>query len=167
MGKNLLVGVGSKARKVKALYVGVGGKARKVKKVYVGVGGKARLVYTSYVKCTDLSFTVKYEDYVNSVGITGAKNHYAIVTATTVPANATANTITVNSYGSWRPAIIDSRSSSGNSFTFKFHIKAGVSNSLMTVAIVRHGDGVTYYVNADFSTDTINRVVIDKTLRKQ
>ena len=32
MGKNLLVGVGSKARKVKALYVGVGGKARKVKK---------------------------------------------------------------------------------------------------------------------------------------
>lgn len=49
MGKNLLVGVGSKARKVKALYVGVGGKARKVKKVYVGVGGKARLVYTSYI----------------------------------------------------------------------------------------------------------------------
>ena len=39
MAKNLLVGVGSKARKVKALYVGVGGKARKVKKVYVGVGG--------------------------------------------------------------------------------------------------------------------------------
>lgn len=47
MGKNLLVGVGSKARKVKALYVGVGGKARKVKKVYVGVGGKARLVWQS------------------------------------------------------------------------------------------------------------------------
>lgn len=47
MGKNLLVGVGGKARKVKALYVGVGGKARKVKKVYVGVGGKARLVYMS------------------------------------------------------------------------------------------------------------------------
>lgn len=55
MGKNLLVGVGSKARKVKALYVGVGGKARKVKKVYVGVGGKARLVYTSYIPVTGIS----------------------------------------------------------------------------------------------------------------
>ena len=56
MAKNLLVGVGSKARKVKALYVGVGGKARKVKKVYVGVGGKARLVYTSYVAVTGIAF---------------------------------------------------------------------------------------------------------------
>lgn len=57
MGKNLLVGVGGKARKVKALYVGVGGKARKVKKVYVGVGGKARLVYTSYVAVTGITVT--------------------------------------------------------------------------------------------------------------
>jgi len=56
MAKNLLVGVGGKARKVKALYVGVGGKARKVKKVYVGVGGKARLVYTSYVAVTGIAF---------------------------------------------------------------------------------------------------------------
>lgn len=56
MGKNLLVGVSSKARKAKALYVGVGGKARKVKKVYVGVGGKARLVYTSYVAVTGIAF---------------------------------------------------------------------------------------------------------------
>ena len=56
MAKNLLVGVGSKARKVKALYVGVGGKARKVKKAYVGVSGKARLVYTSYVAVTGIAF---------------------------------------------------------------------------------------------------------------
>lgn len=55
MGKNLLVGVSSKARKAKALYVGVGGKARKVKKVYVGVGGKARLVYQSYIPVTGIS----------------------------------------------------------------------------------------------------------------
>lgn len=55
MGKNLLVGVGSKARKVKALYVGVSGKARKVKKVYVGVGGKARLVWQSYVAATGVN----------------------------------------------------------------------------------------------------------------
>ena len=64
MGKNLLVGVGSKARKVKALYVGVGGKARKVKKVYVGVGGKARLVWAAYVKVTGITLTLndKYAD---------------------------------------------------------------------------------------------------------
>lgn len=57
MGKNLLVGVGGKARKAKALYVGVGGKARKVKKVYVGVGGKARLVYTSYIPLTGIAYS--------------------------------------------------------------------------------------------------------------
>ena len=56
MAKNLLVGVGSKARKVKGLYVGVGGKARKVKKAYVGVGGKARLVYQSYIPVTGIAF---------------------------------------------------------------------------------------------------------------
>jgi hypothetical protein len=55
MGKNLLVGVGGRARHVKALYVGIGGKARKVKKVYVGVGGKARLVYQSYIPVTGIS----------------------------------------------------------------------------------------------------------------
>lgn len=57
MGKNLLVGVGGKARHVKALYVGVGGKARKVKKVYVGVGGKARLVYQSYIPVTGITYS--------------------------------------------------------------------------------------------------------------
>lgn len=78
MGKNLLVGVGSKARKVKALYVGVGGKARKVKKVYVGVGGKARLVYTSYVAVKGIDIT--YEK---------SGNRTLIVHATVTPANAT------------------------------------------------------------------------------
>lgn len=78
MGKNLLVGVGSKARKVKALYVGVGGKARKVKKVYVGVGGKARLVYTSYVAVTG----VKLE-------IASTKDNTCIIKAVFTPANAT------------------------------------------------------------------------------
>lgn len=53
MAKNIYVGVGGKARKIKQLYVGVGGKARKVKKVYVGVGGKARLVY-AYYDCTKI-----------------------------------------------------------------------------------------------------------------
>ena len=68
MAKNLYVGVGSKARKVKALYVGVGGKARKVKKVYVGVGGKARLVYQSYIPVTGISYSYKtYYDSKNTV----------------------------------------------------------------------------------------------------
>lgn len=57
MGKNLFVGVGGKARHVKALYVGVGGKARKVKKVYVGVGGKARLVHQSYIPVTRITYS--------------------------------------------------------------------------------------------------------------
>lgn len=57
MAKNLYVGVGGKARHVKALYVGVGGKARKVKKVYVGVGGKARLVWQDYVAVTGISLS--------------------------------------------------------------------------------------------------------------
>lgn len=47
MAKDVYIGVGGKARKVKNLYIGVGGKARKVKKAYIGVGGKARLFYSA------------------------------------------------------------------------------------------------------------------------
>ena len=85
MGKNLLVGVGGKARKAKALYVGVGGKARKVKKVYVGVGGKARLVYTSYVAVTGITLTLndKYADEPT-------------ITAVFTPSNATNQKVTWN-----------------------------------------------------------------------
>lgn len=83
MGKNLLVGVGSRARHVKAMYVGVGGKARKVKKVYVGVGGKARLVYTSYVAVTGITLTLndKYADNPT-------------ITAVFTPSNATNQKVT-------------------------------------------------------------------------
>lgn len=85
MGKNLLMGVGDKARKAKALYVGVGGKARKVKKVYVGVGGKARLVYTSYVAVTGITLTLndKYADRPT-------------ITAVFTPSNATNQKVTWN-----------------------------------------------------------------------
>ena len=83
MAKNLLVGVGSKARKVKALYVGVGGKARKVKKVYVGVGGKARLVYTSYVAVTGITLTLS-DKYANK----------PTITAVFTPGNATNQKVT-------------------------------------------------------------------------
>ena len=88
MGKNLLVGVGSKARKVKALYVGVGGKARKVKKVYVGVGGKARLVYQSYIPVTGISASVVV------AGTTTYLRERGIVTISVSPDNATNKAIT-------------------------------------------------------------------------
>lgn len=84
MAKNLLVGVGSKARKVKALYVGVGGKARKVKKVYVGVGGKARLVYTSYVAVTGIAF-----DHLNQLNYNDLWIYFKLT-----PTNATNRSVT-------------------------------------------------------------------------
>lgn len=84
MAKNLLVGVGSKARKVKALYVGVGGKARKVKKVYVGVGGKARLVYQSYVAVTGIAF-----DHLNSSNYNDLWIYFKLT-----PTNATNRSVT-------------------------------------------------------------------------
>lgn len=87
MGKNLLVGVGGRARNVKALYVGVGGKARKVKKIYVGVGGKARLVYQSYIPVTGISLTgksgSKRDDWAN-----------CYITASFIPSNATNKNVT-------------------------------------------------------------------------
>lgn len=87
MGKNLLVGVGGRARNVKALYVGVGGNARKVKKVYVGVGGKARLVYQSYIPVTGISLTgksgSKYDDWWR-----------CYITASFSPSNATNKNVT-------------------------------------------------------------------------
>lgn len=96
MGKNLLVGVGSKARKVKALYVGVGGKARKVKKAYVGVGGKARLVYTSYVAVTRITLS--------------ADNEYGVIRATLSPSNATTQSVTwsIQSYNYTKFAVVES-----------------------------------------------------------
>lgn len=69
MGKNLFVGVGGKARHVKALYVGVGGKARKVKKVYVGVGGKARLVHQSYIPVTGITYSHLNDSNFNDLWI--------------------------------------------------------------------------------------------------
>ena len=84
MAKNLLVGVGGKARKAKALYVGVGGKARKVKKVYVGVGGKARLVYTSYVPVTGIDLVLP--DDITQPTVT--------ITAVFTPSDATNQKVT-------------------------------------------------------------------------
>lgn len=105
MGKNLLVGVGSKARKVKALYVGVGGKARKVKKVYVGVGGKARLVYASYVavKGIDISYEI-------------LSRYTLVVHATVTPGNATDRRICYTSSANNSSLIRYSRPSSSAAY---------------------------------------------------
>lgn len=99
MGKNLLVGVGGKARKVKALYVGVGGKARKVKKVYVSVGGKARLVYTSYVAVTGI--TVTHENLYNHS--TNVLNFYVSITPSDATDKSYSVTVTNNDgYGEYK-----------------------------------------------------------------
>ena len=84
MAKNIYVGVGGKARHVKALYVGVGGKARKVKKVYVGVGGKARLVYQSYIPVTGISLSWPESE----------KSSTIVLTVTFSPSNATDKSVT-------------------------------------------------------------------------
>lgn len=84
MGKNLLMGIGGRARKAKSLYVGVGGKARKVKKVYVGVGGKARLVYTSYTPLTDIDLVLP--DDITQLTVT--------ITAVFTPSDATDQRVT-------------------------------------------------------------------------
>ena len=93
MGKNLLVGIGGRARHVKALYVGVGGKARKVKKVYVGVGGKARLVYQSYIPVTGISLNVSYKTSIVPAS-NREYNYMAVIDATLSPSNATNKMIT-------------------------------------------------------------------------
>lgn len=94
MGKNLLVGVGGKARHVKALYVGVGGKARKVKKVYVGVGGKARLVYQSYIPVTGISLSGISDQLPPNAPSNWRKWGFCRINATFTPPNATTQSVT-------------------------------------------------------------------------
>ena len=87
MGKNLLVGIGGRARHVKALYVGIGGKARKVKKVYIGVGGRARLVWQDYVAVTGISLS---NVLMGNRGVTSIVQ----INATIKPSNAQNKTLT-------------------------------------------------------------------------
>ena len=81
MAKNLYVGVGGKARKMKAAYIGISGKARKIKKIYVGVGGKARLVYQSYIPVTGISLS-------NVLMGTHGRSGIVQINATIKPSNA-------------------------------------------------------------------------------
>lgn len=131
MGKNLLVGIGSKARKVKALYVGVGGKARKVKKVYVGVGGKARLVWEAYVKVTGITLTLndKYADRPT-------------ITAVFIPSGATNKKVTwdIATSGNDMFKGISIVSSTDNTCTVMHENKTG---NQFTVITAKSMDGVT------------------------
>lgn len=135
MGKNLLVGVSSKARKAKALYVGVGGKARKVKKVYVGVGGKARLVYTSYVAVTGITLTLndKYADKPT-------------ITAVFTPSNATNQKVTWNTI--FTPAASGIGILMSNDTTCVLsHTK---NSNVSTILTATSTDGVTVQYRVEF-----------------
>lgn len=55
MAKQMYIGVGDKARKVKKIYTGVNGVARKVKKGYVGVNGVARQFWSGATPLGDFA----------------------------------------------------------------------------------------------------------------
>ena len=135
MGKNLLVGVSSKARKAKALYVGVGGKARKVKKVYVGVGGKARLVWAAYVKVTGITLKLndKYADKPT-------------ITAVFTPSNATNQKVTWNTIVAPAVSGIDISMSNDTTCVLSHTRNSNVS----TILTATSADGVTVQYRVEF-----------------
>ena len=55
MAKNVYIGVGSAAKKVKKIYFGVGNVAKKVKKAYIGVGGVAKLFWSGGEPLSDVA----------------------------------------------------------------------------------------------------------------
>ena len=135
MGKNLLVGVSSKARKAKALYVGVGGKARKVKKVYVGVVGKARLVWAAYVKVTGITLKLndKYADKPT-------------ITAVFTPSNATNQKVTWNTIAT--PVVSDIGILMSNDTTCVLsHTR---NSNVRTILTATSADGVTVRYRVEF-----------------
>lgn len=141
MAKNLLVGIGGRARKAKALYVGVGGKARKVKKVYVGVGGKARLVYTSYVAVTGI--TVTYGDLYNSSNLL---NFYVSITPSDATDKSYSVTVTNNdAYGEYKVMKWLSNGFQLYSNAYNFH-----ANTACTITITTK-DGISKKLTAIFT----------------
>nr|DAT88863.1 MAG TPA: carbohydrate-binding protein [Caudoviricetes sp.] len=137
MGKNLLVGVGGKARHVKALYVGIGGKARKVKKIYVGVGGKARLVYQSYIPVTGISLTYKYGEYSSPDRFPFKVTVYATVS----PNNASNKAIT------WSLSDNNSFSISPNGTSCDVQVRYGYGAQGTSTLTAHSADGTTASIN--------------------
>lgn len=138
MAKNIYVGVGGKARKVKQLYVGVAGKARKVKKVYVGVGGKARLVYVAYIPVTKITLTSATPQR------NGAKSSVGNITCVfdIQPSNSTTRKLNVSitnsdsidsQYGKYRQTTVSSNS--GNTIVFKGGTDTGTYSATAKVWI--------------------------------
>ena len=167
MGKNLLVGIGGKARHVKALYVGIGGKARKVKKIYVGVGGKARLVYQSYIPVTGIS--AKYTLVNGKADDTYASVYYnyAINLAATVnPSNATNPAITwtvdliSNEWSSLKDRLVVNITPTNNGrnvriIAYTRETYSGV-DSIRGVIKGRSVDGALYQLNVIFEHGNYN-----------
>ena len=161
MGKNLFVGVGGKARHVKALYVGVGGKARKVKKVYVGVGGKARLVYQSYIPVTGISATYVLRETKADDTYASVYYNYAIdLTATVKPSNATNPAITwtvdlvSNGYSSLKDKLVINITPTNNGRNVRISAYTRTTFSLVCsikgVIKGRSVDGALYQLNVIF-----------------
>ena len=121
MGKNLLVGVGSRARHVKALYV--------------GVGGKARLVYTSYVAVTGITLTLndKYADNPT-------------ITAVFTPSNATNQKVTWNTTDAAVVSGIGILSSNDTTCVLSHTRNSNVS----TILTATSADGVTVQYRVNF-----------------
>lgn len=161
MGKNLLVGIGGKARHVKALYVGVGGKARKVKKIYVGVGGKARLVYQSYIPVTGISATyVLKQGKASNTYASVYYNHAIDLTATVTPSNATNPAITwtvdliSNGYSSLKDRLVINITPTNNGRNVRINAYTrevySLVDSIRGVIKGRSVDGALYQLNVIF-----------------
>lgn len=141
MGKNLLLGVGGRARHVKALYVGIGGKARKIKKIYVGVGGKARLVYQSYIPVTGISLVKTLTNPSNP-----KRNCYLVVTAVFKPDNCTNPKVTWKYEGGGCTSILNS---TDTTCTLTVSSWLGGSGKLTATS----SDGVTATTTCEYDSD--------------
>lgn len=118
MGKNLLIGVGGKALKVKTLYLGVGGKARKVKRVYLGVGGKARLVYLPFrfTSCTWVTYDMS--------GFGHSYVRFHVKFETDDPTQYQRISAQVATNGGYKPGVMEEFKKEPDGFSFKIRTNA-------------------------------------------
>ena len=71
------IGIGDKAKEVKAMYVGIGGLAKKVVRAYVGINGKAVPIWPPIdpdKPITGHTFTVTFEALSGNKVVTGVWN---------------------------------------------------------------------------------------------
>ena len=142
MAKNLYVGVGGKARKMKAAYIGISGKARKIKKIYIGVGGKARLVYQSYIPVTGIS--LKHELIKTTLNGRGYP-YKAKITVNFSPSNATRKNVTWTAPSGSTPGFIIESSTSSSCVICTRHDLTSTSG-LYSRIIATADDGASAYL---------------------